>query len=90
MLQNSVPDVAWLSVKMTLDESSQDFHTPDLALEVQRGESPGAPGGVELFGINLFYILINGIPESLSLSSFSNLKFRLFVRLLGNDNSNND
>jgi hypothetical protein len=42
-------------VKMTLDESLKDFPNPDLALEVHRGEIPGAPGGVMLSDIiNLF------------------------------------
>lgn len=38
----------WLIVKATLDELLKDFPTPDLALDVHRGEVPGAPGGVAL------------------------------------------
>src|SRR6185437_8606557 len=48
----------WLNVKATLEESSKDFPTPDLALDVQRGETPGAPGGILLSDINGFIFLL--------------------------------
>lgn len=41
-------------VNITFDEPSKDFPSPDLELDVQRGERPDAPGGVLLFDIKLF------------------------------------
>jgi hypothetical protein len=43
---------------MTFEEGLTDFPTPDFALEVQRGASPGAPGGIDVFICIVFIFLI--------------------------------
>lgn len=40
---------------MTFEDGLTDFPTPDLALEVQRGSTPGAPGGIDVFFCIVLY-----------------------------------
>ena len=67
---------------MTFDEPSKDFPSPDLALDVQRGEPPGAPGGVLFFDIKLIYIFISGIAEWIAIALFKYPAINFSVRFL--------